>query len=444
MIVFANSKKDLSVKNTCEDGSFAFKAFICLLIALTQAGLTGQNGARRETNPRIKHLVVIIQENVTFDHYFATYPHAANPPGDPVFNALPRTPSVNGLNAGLLISNPNSFQPFRLDRSRQLTCSSAPGYTAEQNAFHAGLMDKFPESTGQISITNPPCDFGLGKNIVMGYYDGNTVTALWNYAQHFAMSDNFYGSTVGQSAPGHINLISGQTHGIIVTRTASDTDSIVVEGTMSGPGGPAFDDCAQGSGTLVAMTGTNVGNLLNAKGLTWGYFSGGFTPTLRNSDGTAICGASHTGITGIPATDYQPNHQPFQKYSSTANPHHLAPSSVAMVGHTDQANHQYDLTDFWNAASTGNLPAVSFVEAATYQDGHVQTSDPLDEQDFLIDTVNRLQMLPEWVSTAVIITYDDAGGWYDHVMPPLVSQSNTPLDSLTGAGACGVAAQGAY
>src|SRR5206468_12962735 len=64
-----------------------------------------------------------------------------------------------------------------------------------QRAYHAGLLDRFPESTGQTSTTSPPCDFGPGKGVVMGYYDGNTVTALWNYAQNFAMSDNFFGTT---------------------------------------------------------------------------------------------------------------------------------------------------------------------------------------------------------------------------------------------------------
>lgn len=421
----------------------ALAALVCAQFAFSQVGFKRRSDVAGQPNTPITHLVVIVQENRSFDHYFATYPQAANSAGEPVFNPLPGTPSVNGLNSGMLRSNPNSFQPFRLPRSQQLTCGPTPGYTAEQSAFHAGLMDKFPEFTGQIAETIPPCDFGLGTNVVMGYYDGNTVTAIWNYAQHFAMSDNFFGTTFGQSAPGHLNLISGQTHGVVVVRTGPDMDSVVVEGTMSGPGGPAFDDCGPPTGTRVAMTGTNVGDLLNSKGLSWGYFSGGFTPTGRDANGI-VCDAVHAGVPGIVTRDYTPNHEPFQKYASTANPHHLPPTSISMIGYSDQANHQYDLTDFWDAASAGNLPAVSFLEAASYQNGHAQASSPLDEQAFLVDAINRLQMLPEWESTAVIVTYDDSGGWYDHVMPPIVSQSNTRLDALTGRGACGVAAAGAY
>ena len=89
-------------------------------------------------------------------------------------------------------------------------------------------------------------------------------------------------------------------------------------------------------------------------------------------------------------------------------------------------------SDFWNAATTGNLPAVSFLKAP-YQDGHPIDSTPADEQQFLVNTINRLQSLPEWNSTAIIITYDDSGGWYDHAMAPIVSQSNDPAnDGLLG------------
>jgi phospholipase C len=85
------------------------------------------------------------------------------------------------------------------------------------------------------------------------------------------------------------------------------------------------------------------------------------------------------------------------------------------------------------------MPAVSFLKAPGYLDGHAGYSDPLAEQRFLVDTINRLQMLPEWRSTAVIIAWDDSDGWYDHVMGPIVMHSTTPEDALTGTGHCGTA-----
>ena len=83
-----------------------------------------------------------------------------------------------------------------------------------------------------------------------------------------------------------------------------------------------------------------------------------------------------------------PHHEPFQYYNTTANPNHLPPTSVGMIGQTDQANHQYDVSDFWEAADSGNMPSVSFIKAPAYQDGHAGYSSPLAEQTFVVETVN--------------------------------------------------------
>jgi phospholipase C len=90
------------------------------------------------------------------------------------------------------------------------------------------------------------------------------------------------------------------------------------------------------------------------------------------------------------------------------------------------------------------MPAVSFLKAPAYQDGHAGYSDPLDEQTFLVDTINALQKTPAWGSTAVVIAYDDSDGWYDHVMGPIVMPSASPQDALTGPGMCGTPQAGAY
>ncbi len=353
-------------------------------------------------DPQIQHIVVIFQENVSFDHYFGTYPNATNPAGEPAFNARPDTPSVNGFSPALLDSNPNGANPMRLDRNQALTGGSCSD-----------------------------------KTLVMDYFDGNTVTAMWHYAQHFAMSDNFYDTTYGLSTPGALNLISGQTHGATPNAIAGS----VAQGSVIGDPRPAYDDCSKGA--TISMSGQNVGDLLSASHISWGWFQGGFRPT-GTSNGTAVCGASHQNIGGATVTDYIPHHEPFQYYTSTSNPHHLPPTSTALIGHQgDQANHQYDLVDFWNAVNAGNMPAVSFLKAAAYQDGHAGYSDPLDEQTFLVDTISRLQMTPEWPHTVIFITYDDSDGWYDHVMPPLINPSNDANhDALTGPGACGTSAQG--
>lgn len=380
----------------------------------------------------IQHLVVIFQENSSFDHYFGTYPFALNPAGEPSFKASSGTPTVDGLSGGLLTSNPNLVDPFRLDRSQAVTCDMDHDYTAEQKAYDGGLMDKFVQYTG---ATGNSCN----PDQVMGYFDGNTVTALWEYAQNFALNDNSFGTTFGPSTPGALNLISGQTHGA----TPANLSDLTANGTVIGDADPAYDDCS--SSTTLSMIGTNIGDLLNTKGITWGWFEGGFTPTNYTASGKAICHSAHKNIANVTVTDYSPHHEPFEYYSSTANPHHLPPTSSTMIGKTDQANHQYDLSSFWVAVDAGNMPAVSFLKAAKYQDGHPEYSDPLDEQQFLVNTINHLERTSSWKSTTVIIAYDDSDGWYDHVMPPILSQSNDPTyDALLGPGLCGTTPSGGY
>jgi phospholipase C len=403
--------------------------------------------AQSGTSTPIKHLVVIFQENVSFDHYFGSYPKALNPPGQPRFNPKHDTPAVNGYTDGLLFNNPNALNtlngngaanPFRLDRSQAATADQDHDYTPEQQAFHGGLMDLFPKFTG---TPGPPPNGQMTNGLVMGYYDGNTVTALWNYAQRFAMSDNSYDTNFGPSTPGAINLISGQTNGVIDQVNASA--DIVADGgsgfTLVSDADPVGDVCSTTTGALVAFSGMNVGDLLTAAGVSWGFFEGGFDLSVKNSNGTTGCARSTTSTVTMSAkADYIPHHQPFQYYASTANPKHIRPTSPSTVGiNGDAANHQYDTHDFYDAVNAGNFPAVSFLKAPGFQDGHAGYSDPLDEQTFIVNVINFLQQQKDWANTAVVIAYDDSDGWYDHQMSPIVNQSATAMDALTAPGQCG-------
>lgn len=396
--------------------------------------------ASAATATPIQHLVVIFQENVSFDHYFGTYPNALNPKGEPKFKAAASTPTVNGLGNALSNFNPNlnpangagASNPFRLDRSQALTPDQNHDYTAEQLAFDAGLMDLFPLNTSS------------GGNEVMGYYDGNTVTAIWNYAQSFAMSDNSYGTTFGPSTPGVINLVSGQTNGVVgIANGTGDEVSGGSDGSLTviGDPDPLGDVCSNPKRNQVTVGTKNIGDLLNAAGVTWGSFMGGFNLSITNPNGTTGCSRSSVNVVGNFATsDYIPHHSFFNYYASTANLAHTPPASVAEIGNAGPANHQYDLQDFFTAAAAGNLPAVSFLKAQAFQDGHAGYSDPIDEQTFLVNTINFLETLPSWSSTAVVVLYDDSDGWYDHQMSPIVNTSTGPADGLTGPGVCGNAA----
>ena len=492
----------------------------------------GQGGGARTATP-IKHVVVIFQENVSFDHYFGTYPNAANTDGQ-TFHAAPGTPAVDGLTPAtshslppnlrhsdnLLTSNPNSALPQRLDSSAtglsgdaggQLTCDQDHDYSDEQQAFDNGKMDHFVQSVGTGGGTSPfgtPCQ----ASQVMDYYDGNTVTAMWNYAQNFSLEGNSFGTTFGPSAPGAINVTSGDTGNVDPTHMANSpsvSTSTSPDGdiTPDGKGGfsltsdaqPYWDDCS--TRDAVALSGTNIGDALNTAGLSWGWFEGGFDPTTTFA--AAAAGAGHTGqstatfipdefsgaFTGknVPAhasnqalcdavhpvgvalggtsqwgykDDYIPHHEPFQFYASTANPHHLTiptdgagqdtfaglqeigtdtQSYVNGVPQFNTPNHQYDTGDFDQlVAAIGDgelspsaLPAVSFLKAPGYEDGHPGYSDPADEQAFVTREIDSLMRTPDWHSTVVIVNWDDSDGWYDHVYSGVTNPSLSPADNLT-------------
>jgi phospholipase C len=480
----------------------------------------------------IRHVVEIFQENVSFDHYFGTYPQAANSDGQP-FHPLPHTPAVDGLlpatssslppslrhGANLLTANPNAALPQRLDSNAtglpgdaggQLTCDQDHNYSDEQKAFDGGLMDKFVESVGTGSGKTPfgaPCE----PKTVMDYYDGNTVTGLWNYAQHYAMSDNSYGTTFGPSSPGAINLVAGDTGEVdtaheanspsVATPTSPNAD-LSPDGrggfSLTGDAQPYWDDCS--TRDAVALKGRNIGDELNAAGLSWGWFQGGFRPTTSYQAALEATGhagqptstfvpdefkaaelqkavphASNQGLCDAVSPvgealggsgqygykdDYIPHHEPFQYYASTANPHHLTlPTNshgrdtlagLETIGVDTQSyvggepqfntpNHNYDISDFEQLVTAisnhelpaSALPAVSFLKAPGYQDGHAGYSDPADEQQFVTHTINEIMNTPAWRSTAIVINYDDSDGWYDHAYPGVANPSLSPADNLT-------------
>src|SRR3984957_16105323 len=306
------------------------------------------------TKTPIKHLIVVFNENRSFDHYFGTYPNAANVEGEPVFEPAKNTQrDITNLltTPALLDNNPNlisahatgASNPFRLDPTQANTADQNHGYTPEQLAFDGGKLDLFPLDTG-VGTTGGAGGFGT-KAQVMGYFDGNTVTGLWNYAQNFAMSDNSWSDTFGPSTPGALHMFSGQTNGATFPVLSpallppGTPNTIAAIGPLlaaacvavtEGQGGlaliahidPAFDPC---SSTLIAtqMTSKNIGDLLNAANIPWGSFVGGFNLQTIAENGTSGCGrSSFSQVTGGSTADYVAHHAWFQYYASTANPTH--------------------------------------------------------------------------------------------------------------------------
>jgi phospholipase C len=434
------------------------------------------------TKTKIKHVVIVFGENVSFDHYWGTYPSAVATDAGAGFTAATGTPTVNNLstplnvnsttwtaiaNPTLLTANPNNntsgangtnaSNPFLLMALQADTADMGHGYTAEQSAYDNGLMDLFPANTGKadsaalITATTPPAAAST-KGLVMAYFDGNTLGTWWNLAQNYALNDNMYTTQFGPSTPGAINVISGQTNGV-TQNVGTGSTSIVADGnggnTLISDIDPYNDVCSIQSETndpQASFSGKNIGNLLNTAGVTWGWFQGGFDLTVTNPNGSTGCGRAteQVAVGGAAEPDYVQHHEPFQYYASTANPTHARPSSLASIGHStlsdgtgvEPANHQYDTHDFFDALQVGNLAAVSYLKAPGFEDGHPGYSDPVDEQNFVKLVVASLQNSPFWDTTAIVFTYDDSDGWYDHQAPPIVNPSATTADTIAGAGSC--------
>src|SRR5262249_12556159 len=154
-------------------------------------------------------------------------------------------------------------------------------------------------------------------------------------AQHFALSDNSYNTNFGPSTPGALNLISGQTNGVTKFVNGQGSGNVTDGGggtfTVIGDPDPINDICASPTRVQVTMGGQNVGNLMNAAGVTWGWFQGGFDLTITNPNGTTGCKRSSTGLAGQTTADYSAHHAPFMYYPSTENPAHTRPASIAGI-----------------------------------------------------------------------------------------------------------------
>ena len=501
-----------------------------------------------KTKTPIKHVILLLLENVSFDNLFGTYPLAQNLPGEVPFFALPDTKipdnllTIDPLTGGnYLTTNRNIGQfgtgtvnPLRLAPNQVLTNFESNNYTRMQLDVHNGLMDRFVANQATplpipifVDPLLPPFDasYGQGANIVMDYWDGNTFTGLWNYAQRYAMNDHCFASGYGESVVGQINWGSGFNGAVVpeypdllvdvnllyslepgaftfppqqqfvkwgeVLKSVNNVavfdiifpkmDLYILEflvrwfqlpesvrNSIQFPGVSGVVEFAQQfTANYINPKHKNIGDLLNRKNITWGAFRAGWLPKQSLSDPNAVAipaadafppdidaqlraimpefdslvellhfsldpttpqgalpGLTIAAIVG-PVPDAEDG-MPFDYFASTANPHFTPYSSLENVGKTDQANHNYDLDDFFNALDIGILPAVSFIRLPAYQDGHPEYSDAFDNQVGVINFVNRIMDSPFWQDTVIFLQWDESNGNYDHKPPLLVKSSAWP------------------
>ena len=283
----------------------------------------------------------------------------------------------------------------------------------------------------------------------MDYYDGNTVTGLWNYAQNFAMSDNSYDTNFGPSTPGALNVISGSDgDGYAVspsTASRSPTPARSARRT-AGAWAPSSATSTRVRRLLRrqphldhpvgVMTGQNVGDLLNARHVTWGWFQGGFAPTSANGDGYAVCGSSAHEHRRRHGGGLLPHHDPFQYYQVHRQPQ----APAADLGGRDRPHRP-------GQPPVRPVRLLHHAPRREHAGGELTSRQPRTRTGTRVTPIRPMSST-SWSarstgsssrntgeSTAIVVTYDDSDGWYDHQNSPRVNGSSTAADAAVCTGA---------
>jgi phospholipase C len=312
------------------------------------------------TNSPITHVIIVMMQNHSLDNLFGTYPGA---------NGLDATlPSYHQVDAA---GNTVSPTPITSLTTADLT-HDQPHYF---KSWDGGKMDKFAFEEGDLA---------------MQYYDTSLtglatdktswgISNLWSFAQQYAMADNFYMSAMNSEPAQELYMVAATVH--------NNHNSSAL---------PFYDPCsaveqqAQGAGTIsVPMTETNVGDQLTANQISWTFYQ---TNYANSQNGTC--------------KDYVPQENPFQYFTSTENSSHIQ---------------NFTMSAFQSVLDMGTLPSVVWVTPDGAHSMHPGGGNILDGIEWLSQLVQAVKSSGEWQSTAIIVLWDESGGWYDHAPPPQLS-----------------------
>ena len=423
---------------------------------------------------KIKTVVVIYAENRSFDNLYGLFPgangiaHASatstlqlDRDGKTVLPTLPpvySAPATAAAAWAFVAQLPN--KPFRIDAEQP---GGAPGSAA--NVTSPDLVHRFYNNQMQINggANNLFAAYSDAGGLSMGYYDGSSM-AMWKIAQRYTLADNFFMGAFGGSFLNHVWLICACTPSS--ANAPADRASIVDAATgqlsfktqapasalSAAPGKvyagdfnytpkdsasglsyavnttqPAFqpsgtppaaggdprlaDPTAKGSAApLPPQTAKTIGDTLSAKGVNWVWYSGAWRAAL--ADGTQAPSAARTVIYNNAggAANFQAHHQPFNYFAR------FDPTTVS--GQTERAAHLKDYADLQSDIAAGTLPPVVFYKPQGSLNQHPGYTDVMSGDAHIAELVTQLQASPQWKNMAIIVTYDENGGFWDHAAPP--------------------------
>ena len=352
--------------------------------------------ALSQARSKIKHIVVIMQENRSFDHYFGTYPGA---------NGLPRQ---NGQFT-VCVNDPKTRQcvyPYHNPSDKNL---GGPHGAAQAAAdINHGRMDGFiaQAETGKAGcqITNNPDCGGSSKTDVMGYHDAREIPNYWAYAQNFVLQDAMFEPNASWSLPQHLFMVSEWS-----ARCSKANNPMSCINALQSPQNPKDFQLANTpfnfNLTDPNYAWTDLTYLLFKNNVSWKYYiQTGTQPDCAND-----------------AADCAPVHQD-AKTPGIWNPLPY----FTTVQQDGQLKNITDVTNFYKDAKKGNLPAVSWITPSNPNSEH-PTALISDGQAWTTSLINAIMQGPDWGSTVIFLTWDDWGGFYDHVMPPHVDQNGYGL-----------------
>ncbi len=397
---------------------------------------------------RVEHIVVIYGENRSFDNLYGNFPGANNlakavaanttqvdRDGSPLATLPPVWGGVNAaIPQAMTAAMPNkSFRiddPAGLNQGYQvLTRDLVHRFYNNQMQIDGGKLDRYAA-------------FSDAGGLVMGSYDGSSLP-LYKLAQQYTLADNFFMGAFGGSFLNHFWLVCACTpvypdaansvakgrlsavnaDGVTLTLAPDSPGSALVGppkyvndnaltpdgfavNTMQPPYQPSGNAPAAGgdaafahlaiSNTLPRQGMKTIGDTLTAKGVTWAWYAGAWNQVS----------ADRSGIYNNTVPNFQAHHHPFNYFSR------FAPGSA------DRATYLKDYNDMVAAIAAGTLPAVSFYKPQGNLNEHPGYTDVLSGDQHIADVVAKIQASPIWNSTVIVITYDENGGYWDHVAPP--------------------------
>ncbi len=363
-----------------------------LMASAARAGAAGKGQAApaRKDIP-IKHVIIIFQENRSFDSYFGTYPGAD---GIPMRNGVPTVCNLDPKTG-------ECVKPY-LDHN-DVNCGGP--HAAEQSLADVanGKMNGFiGEVLAQRGFGLYPLDWARNHckqpssskeaDAVMGYHDGSDIPNYWAYAKHFVLQDHMFEALHSWSFPSHLYLVSAWSANCSQAHNPMScvSDLMPRDRTLENP---------------LPFAWTDITYLLHKYHVSWVYYldHGALPPPSgvpRNAAGRFKMPTAKTPTSGVPVI------------------WNVLPGFTD-VHEDDQVANIEDLSRFFVAAKAGTLPSVSWISPNGNDSEHPPAKVSVG-QSYVTRIVNAAMESPDWKSTAIFITWDDWGGFYDHVVPPRV------------------------